>query len=123
MSRWICARAAAPRIGVVVELPKVITEYFAAANTDDAERVAACFAEGALVRDERRDIRGCSAIRDWAQETRRKYRYHAEVLGTEAAGDRTIVTAHLTGDFPGNPIDLRYRFKLTGSKIIALEIG
>jgi hypothetical protein len=37
--------------------------------------------------------------------------------------DRTVVTAHLTGDFPGNPVDLRYRFKLAGAEIVALEIS
>jgi ketosteroid isomerase-like protein len=106
-----------------VKLPEPLTEYFAAANTDDADRVAACFAEDAVVRDEGRDIHGQRAVRAWAQETRRKYRYHAEVVAVEEAADRTIVTAHLTGDFPGNPVDLRYRFKLTGNKIMALEIG
>ena len=120
MSPWICVRAAARRN---VELPKPISEYFAAANSDDAGRVAACFAEEAVVHDEGGDIRGRDAIRAWAQETRRKYRYHAEVLAAKAVGDRTVVTAHLTGDFPGNPVDLHYRFKLAGLKIIALEIG
>jgi hypothetical protein len=41
----------------------------------------------------------------------------------ETAKDRTVVTAHLTGNFPGNPVDLHYRFKLAGLKIIALEIS
>jgi ketosteroid isomerase-like protein len=106
-----------------LKLPEPLTEYFAAANTDDADRVAACFAEDAVVRDEGRDIHGHRAVRAWAQETRRKYRYHAEVVAVEEASDRTVVTAHLTGDFPGNPVDLRYRFKLAGPKIMALEIG
>jgi ketosteroid isomerase-like protein len=108
---------------VTVKLPKPLNEYFTAANSDDADRVAACFAQDAVVRDEGRDIHGRGAIRAWAQETRRKYRFHAEVLRVEEAADRTVVTAHLTGDFPGNPVDLRYRFKLTGSRIIALEIN
>jgi ketosteroid isomerase-like protein len=106
-----------------VKLPTTIADYFAAANSDDANSVAACFAENAVVRDEGRDIRGKSAMRGWAQDTRRKYRFRAEVVKVEEAADRTIATAHLTGDFPGSPIDLRYRFKLAGSKIIALEIG
>ena len=104
-------------------LSKPLDEYFAAANAGDADRVAACFAEAAVVRDERRDIHGRNAIRDWAKETRRKYRYHAQVTGCEDAADRTVVTAHLTGDFPGSPVDLHYRFKLAGPEIVALEIG
>ena len=108
---------------MTVKMPKTLAEYFAAANTDDADRVAACFAEDAVVRDEGRDIHGRAAVRAWAEEARRKYRFHAAVTSIEQAADRTVVTAHLTGDFPGNPVDLRYRFKLAGSEIIALEIG
>jgi ketosteroid isomerase-like protein len=108
---------------MAVTLPKSVAEYFSAANTDDADRVAACFAADAVVRDEGRDNHGRDAIRRWAQEVRRKYRFHAEVTAVEEAADRIIVTAHLTGDFPGSPVDLRYRFKLAGPAIIALEIG
>jgi ketosteroid isomerase-like protein len=108
---------------MTVTLAKSLAEYFAAANTEDADRVAACFAEDAVVRDEGHDIRGRDAVRAWAAEVRRKYRFHAEVVAVEEAPDRTVVTAHLTGDFPGSPVDLRYRFKLRGRQIIALEIG
>ncbi|MEA2783431.1 MAG: hypothetical protein QOK29_4975 [Rhodospirillaceae bacterium] len=108
---------------MTVNLPRSLAEYFLAANTDDADRVAACFAEDAIVRDEGRDIRGRDAVRVWAEEARRKYRFHAEVIGVEETADRTVVTAHLTGPFPGSPVDLRYRFKLAGPEIIALEIS
>jgi ketosteroid isomerase-like protein len=100
-----------------------ITDYFAAANAGDVDRVAACFAEHAAVRDEGREIHGRDAILDWAAEVRRRYRFHAEILAIEEVADRQIVTAYLTGDFPGNPISLRYRFRLAGRKIDSLEIG
>ena len=108
---------------MTMTLPKPVAEYFAAANADDAERVAACFAEEAVVHDEGGDFRGRSAIHAWAAEVRRKYHFHAEPIAVEETADRTIVTAHLTGDFPGNPIDLRYHFKLAASRIVALQIG
>jgi ketosteroid isomerase-like protein len=107
----------------MVKLPKLLAEYFAAANADDSDRVAACFAEDAIVRDEGGEYHGRAAIRGWAEEVRRKYHFHADAIAVEEAADRTIVTAHLTGDFPGNPVDLRYRFKLTGAQIISLQIG
>jgi ketosteroid isomerase-like protein len=108
---------------MIANLPKPIAEYFAAANADDADRVATCFAEDAVVYDEARDIYGRDAVRAWAEEVRRKYRFHADVKMVEEAAERTVVTAQLTGDFPGNPVDLRYRFKLAGPEISALEIG
>lgn len=107
----------------MIKVPAPIAGYFTAANSDDAARVAGYFSDDATLRDEGRTIRGPDAVRAWAEETRRKYRYRAEVVGIETVGDRIVVTAHLEGDFPGSPIDLRYRFKLVGSKIAALEIG
>ena len=108
---------------MALDLPRPLEAYFAAANTDDADRVADCFTETAVVQDEGHDIHGRDAVRAWAVETRRKYRFQAEVLAVDDGADRTVVTAHLTGDFPGNPVDLRYRFKLSDGKIAALEIG
>ena len=106
-----------------ITLPKPIAEYFAAANSDDAGRVAAGFAETGVVHDEGREFRGRRAIREWAQAVRHKYRFSAEVIKAEETADEIIVTAHLVGDFPGNPVDLQYRFKLVGGKIAALKIG
>ncbi len=107
----------------MITLPAPITGYFAAANSGDDARVASYFADDAVVRDERRTIHGPNEVQIWAEETRRKYRYQAEVVSAEEFAGKIVVTAHLTGDFPGSPIDLRYRFKLAGSKIAALEIG
>jgi len=107
----------------MLNIPSPIAGYFEAANSDDAARVASCFSDEAVVRDERRTIRGPNAVRAWAEETRRRYRYRSEPVASEQTADAFVVTAHLTGDFPGSPIDLRYRFKLAGSKIAELEIG
>jgi ketosteroid isomerase-like protein len=108
---------------MALNLSQSLEDYFAAANTDDADRVAACFTADALVHDEGHDIHGREAIRAWAAESRRKYRFHAEVLTADEGAGETVVTAHLTGDFPGAPVDLTYRFKLADGKIAALEIG
>jgi hypothetical protein len=34
-----------------------------------------------------------------------------------------VVRAHVTGDFPGNPVDLTYRFTLVKNEIAMLSIG
>ena len=104
-------------------LPEPVGEYFAAANSRDPDRVAACFAENAIVRDEGREIRGRSAIRGWAEHSGRSYRYTATVTAVEETADRTVAIAHLAGDFPGSPIDLHYRFALAQGRIARLEIG
>ena len=104
-------------------LREPLSEYFAAANARDPDRVAACFAENAVVRDEGRDIRGRNCIRAWAEHTGRSYRYTATVTAVEEHPGSVVVTAHLAGDFPGSPIDLRYRFALEQGRIARLEIA
>ena len=40
-----------------------------------------------------------------------------------ASGPDVSVTARVTGDVPGSPVDLRYRFRLQGAAIARLEIA
>lgn len=107
---------------MTVKLPLPIARYFEAANGDDAGAIAAGFAVGAHVRDEGRDHIGRDAVRTWAEDSRRRYQFRAEPLSLEPGPDGVVVTAHLTGNFPGAPVDLRYRFALAGEVIADLEI-
>jgi ketosteroid isomerase-like protein len=104
-------------------LPTPIAEYYAAANTDDADRIAACFTPDAHVVDERHDHIGRVAIRDWAAETRRKYRFTSRPTAIAGPADAPLVTAHVAGDFPGSPVDLTYRFTLADGLVARLEIA
>ncbi|MFC0242492.1 nuclear transport factor 2 family protein [Rhodopseudomonas telluris] len=108
---------------MAVELPKAIAEYFAADKQQPAEAVSHCFTEDAVVRDEGITNAGRSAIRQWKADTSQKYTYTSEPVAIAREGDRTIVTSHLVGNFPGSPLDLRYVFVLEGEKIAALEIA
>lgn len=107
---------------MTIKLPAPIARYLDAANADDSDAVAACFTPDAHVLDESRDHVGAAAIRDWAGEARRRYRFRAEARSFEGTPDGGTVTAHLTGEFPGAPADLRYRFRLTDDKVADLEI-
>lgn len=103
-------------------LPKPLSEYFAAANSDDAERIAACFAEDATVHDEKQDFIGRAAIRQWAASARTKYSFQSEPFAIGGDTDRPVVRAHVTGDFPGSPVDLTYRFVIVDGTIATLVI-
>jgi hypothetical protein len=103
--------------------PGPIAAYFDGANAQDAEVVAACFNEDAVVRDEGRERHGIAAIRDWTEEVSAKYRPVVEVIDVAEREGRTIVTGRVSGNFPGSPIDLRYVFDLQGKKIGRLEIA
>ena len=104
-----------------ITLPPPIAAYFAA-DTTDIDRVARCFTESAVVIDERREHRGRLAIARWKAESTAKYHYTSEPLTVDASRGEVTVGARVTGDFPGSPVDLRYRFTLEGDTIARLEI-
>lgn len=102
-------------------LPQPIADYFGA-DTQDGAAVARCFTADAVVIDEGQSHTGRDAIARWKAQASTKYDYVSEPIAVENDGRRTIVTAHLTGNFPGSPVDLRYAFTLAGDAIEHLEI-
>ena len=106
-----------------ITLPPPIAAYIRAANDQDTNAVLACFAEDALVRDERKEMRGHQAIREWKDWVTEAYRPTTEVTRVEETPDGTSVTAKVSGTFPGSPVELRYRFRLADGKIAVLDIG
>jgi ketosteroid isomerase-like protein len=107
---------------MTIHLPAPIAGYFDADRAGDADAVAASFSKDAIVRDEGKERRGRDAIRAWKIGSSQAFTYAVEPFAVVAEGDRTSVTSHVTGDFPGSPIDLRYLFTLEGDAIAALEI-
>ena len=108
---------------MAVKLPKPIDSYFRHANGLDPDAVADCFTPDAEVHDEGHDHVGRAAIRAWVAGVRRRYTFHAEPRYLDVANGTHTVTAHLTGDFPGAPADLRYTFDLKDDRIARLAIG
>lgn len=106
-----------------IELPEPIAGYFAADRSTDAASAARHFTATAVVTDEGRTYVGQKAIQLWMTESSAKYSYVVEPFEIAAQDGQTVVAAHLTGNFPGSPVDLRYRFELADDKIAALEIG
>lgn len=105
-----------------VSLPKPIADYFTADATNETA-VANCFTADATVVDEKQTHRGRDAIARWKAETSSKYDYRSEPVSIDDKDGRVVVTAHLTGNFPGSPVDLRYAFTLSGDAIARLEIA
>jgi hypothetical protein len=104
-----------------ISLPPAIAAYFAA-DSRDADRVAWCFTETAIVIDERREYHGRAAIARWKAEATARYHYTSEPLTVDVSGGEATVNARVTGDFPGSPVELRYRFSLEDERIAKLEI-
>lgn len=104
-------------------LPEPIAAYFAADRQNHAQALARCFTAQARVTDEGRTHVGPEAIAAWKAKASTQYRYTALPVSLDREAGAVVVTARVAGDFPGSPVDLRYRFRLERGLIAALEIG
>lgn len=105
------------------DLPEPLGVYFAAGNGPDIERLTECFTPDARVYDEGEWHEGHAAIAHWAREARKKYAYTSTPLAVEGPAEEPVVTAHVEGNFPGSPVELRYRFDLRNGRIASLRIA
>jgi ketosteroid isomerase-like protein len=106
-----------------VALPQPIAAYFAATNAHGVRAMVESFAEDAVVRDEGKQHQGLDDIRAWMHETIAKYDFTVEPTDVTETGGKTIVTALVSGTFPGSPASIRHAFTLNRGKIVLLEIG
>jgi hypothetical protein len=106
---------------MTLDLPESIAAYFTA-DKGDSDSISQCFTANAVVKDEGHTYNGRAAIKKWKADASTKYRYTSELLACERKDGMTVVTARLTGTFPGSPVNLRFFFGLEGDKIASLEI-
>ena len=104
-----------------LNLPEPIAAYFDA-DKHDGEAVARCFTKQAVVQDEGQTHTGLAAIKAWKTAASARFSYTSEPFAVEQKNDQHIVTSHLTGNFPGSPVDLQFCFRLERGKIAFLEI-
>ena len=104
-----------------LDLPDLLTRYFAAENGNDMESLAACFADHGVVRDEGRNIMACRH-RQWMSDAKQKYQHTVEPISIAERDGKTIVTARVAGNFPNSPVNLDHIFAIEGDRIASLEI-
>ena len=104
------------------DLPHTVARFIEASNARDLDASVACFADDAVVEDERQTHTGIDQVREWKQETERRFTYTIDPIDVEQRDGQTIVTATLAGDFPCSPVDLVYEFTIADGAIKALRI-
>ena len=104
-------------------IASVIDSYFRASNANDIDGLAACFLPDATVADEKQTHGGTAGIKAWAINVRKKYEFTTEVVGAKESSSATIVTAKVSGTFPGSPVNLDFTFNLVKDRIASLHIG
>jgi hypothetical protein len=102
-------------------LPDPIAAYFAA-DQHSADAIAHCFTTQAVVKDEGHTYTGLEAIKAWKVAASTEYTYTSEPFALEQKEGSCTVTSRVSGNFPGSPVDLRYRFRLERGLIASLEI-
>lgn len=106
----------------LISLAAPIAGYFVAEALSGGEHGADCFTADAQVHDEGRTHKGHEAIVAWKTAGKAKTQYAVEPLTATEADGRTLVSARVSGNFPGSPIILKYRFTLAGDRIVDLDI-
>jgi len=106
-----------------MNLPRPIASLFYAFNAKDTDALLACFAPDALLTDEEQEYRGPAAIKGWFAIVNAKYKPSVEVTELADDGGEIVVTAQVSGTFPGSQIQLHYHFTLKDGRIAALSIG
>lgn len=101
-------------------LPEPIAAYFAAEHNPEA--LARCFTAQAVMKDEGHTYTGVDAIKAFMAEASARYSATTVPFALEREDGFQIVKAKVTGNFPGSPIDLSYRFRLERGLIASLEI-
>lgn len=101
-------------------LPEPIAAYFAAEHNPEA--LARCFTAQAVMKDDGHTYTGVDAIKAFMAEASARYSATTVPFAVEREDGLQVVQAKVTGNFPGSPIDLSYRFRLERGLIAALEI-
>ena len=103
-----------------MNLPNMITELVKAQNKFDSGAYANCFIENAEVFDEGKTHTGKTEIKDWIEKANKEYSAMMKPLDYNET--EKILSAEISGTFPGSPIILKYHFQLSDGYIKSLRI-
>lgn len=106
---------------MTIELPPVIAAFFQATNTREFADFLSLFTPDAHVNDEANDHYG-TEIADWIDRATADTKPTTNVTGITGDGEQFVITAVVSGNFPGSPVQLRYHFTLKDGKIATLLI-
>lgn len=103
-------------------LPDPIAAYYAA-DMQDPDQLAQCFAPKAVVKDDGHSYTGREAIRAWKAAVDATYICTTDPFSCELIEGGHLVRAHVAGNFRGSPIDLKFLFRLERGLIASMEIS
>jgi len=102
-------------------LPEPIAKYFASEHNPEA--LAQCFKADATLKDDGHTYEGVETITDFLAAASVKYNATTVPFDMTDSDGFHVVRAKVTGNFPGSPANLSYRFGLDRGLIDSLEIN
>jgi len=103
-----------------MNLPNVIAKLIRAQNNFDSAAYAQCFTETAIVFDEGKTHKGKTEIEKWIDKSNKEYKATMEPLDYNEK--ENILSAEISGSFPGSPIILKFHFEIADEKIQQLKV-
>jgi len=103
-----------------MNLPSIISELVKAQNNFNRHSYADCFTETAVVFDEGKTHNGKTEIENWIDTANKEYK--AVMKPLDYNEKENILSAEISGTFPGSPIVLKYHFELGDGLIESLKI-
>ncbi|WP_330443592.1 nuclear transport factor 2 family protein [Flavobacterium sp. C4GT6] len=105
------------------DLPKVVLGLVKAQNDFDAVAYADCFTENAEVFDEGKTYKGKDEIKAWIEDANKRYQVMMKpVAYTKMSDTSSVLSAEISGSFPGSPLVLQYHLNIKEEEIHSLEI-
>ncbi|RFC52155.1 MAG: SnoaL-like domain-containing protein [Verrucomicrobia bacterium] len=106
---------------MTTEIPPALAAFFHATNTRDFSDFLSLFTPDAHVNDEASDHYG-PAIATWIDKATDDTKPTVTVTHISQDGNHFVITATVSGNFPGSPLPLHYHATLKDNKIATLLI-
>jgi len=107
-----------------LQLPTAIESYLRGINGRDAAAFQSSFVDDAVVKDIGREIRGITAIADWARHEIFAVNVSLEPIKAAASDGETIVTVKVDGTFDRtglpDPLVMEHCFTIVADRIASL---
>ncbi|MFT2215281.1 nuclear transport factor 2 family protein [Rhizobium giardinii] len=105
-----------------MDMPSIVNMYFDADSRNDADALLKTLAIEGVVEDENARHQGIVAIREWWLAAKKATQYRVEPVESTVDGDKALVRARVSGQFPGSPVMLTHAFTIKDDRIVRLEI-
>lgn len=105
-----------------MELPELIARFVATQNNYDTKAYTECFTNTAIVHDEGKTHTGKDEIQAWIEDANERYKSVMKPLQYDESDSKGVLTAEVSGTFPGSPIVLKFNFGLKDGLIDSLKV-